>query len=223
MEKRRQPRPRSRKLRVVVADPDPIARTTVIAALQRDPHVEVVGEAQDVITAGDTAEATRPDIVVIAEWFPGPLSGIDGARDIRQRAPEASVLMLVLPNHDHDLLAGVKAGVRGYITKRTDMRDLADSLRRAAAPGVSPLSADLSEELLAEVQEMANAGRDALTDREQEVLALVRRGLSNREIAEAMSISVATVKTHVHSLLRKMGCSRRVQLVMLDRPPRESG
>lgn len=185
--------------------------------MRNDPQIDVLAEAGDVARAVDLVRKGHPDVALIAEWFPGPLGGLEAAREIRQKAPETSVLMLVLPAFDHDLLAGVRAGVRGYIAKRTNMRQLPTELRRAVAEGTSPLSAELSEELFAEVQEQANAGPDALTSREQEVLELVRRGLSNREVADALSLSVSTVKTHVHAVLRKLGCTRRAQLIVLDR------
>lgn len=203
------------RLQVVVADPDPLARTAIVDSLGRDRNIQIVGEAQDVARVIELAEATSPDVAVVAEWFPGTPGGIDAVREIHRRVPNTRSLMLVLPNSDHDLVAGVRAGVRGYVVKRSDMRGLPAELRRAVAEDASPLSAELSEELLAEVQDMI-AGPQVLTSRESEVLTLVRRGLSNREVAEALAISVSTVKTHVHALLRKLGSTRRVQLVMLS-------
>ena len=208
---RRTPRP----LNVVVADPDPVARKAIVHALGRDRGIRVVGEAQDVPRVVELTEATSPDVAVVAEWFPGTLGGIDAVREIHRRAPDTRSVMLVLPDSDHDLVAGVRAGVRGYVVKRSDMLGLPAELKRAVTEDATPLSAELSEELLAEVQDMVIAGPQDLTSRESEVLALVRRGLSNRETAEALAISVSTVKTHVHALLRKLGCTRRVQLVML--------
>jgi DNA-binding NarL/FixJ family response regulator len=207
----------STPLRVVVADPDPVARAAIVHSLERDRRIEVVGDSQEVAETIQLVETAVPDVAVISEWFPGARGGVDAAREIRYKAPQTRVLMLVLPSHDHDLLAGVRAGVRGYIVKRADMRQLPPELRRAAAEGASPISSELSEELLAELQQATSAGPSALTRREQEVMALVQRGLSNREIAEALSIGVSTVKTHVHALLKKFGCTRRVQLVALDR------
>ena len=210
------------RLTVVVADPDPVARTAIVNSLGRDRGIKVVGEAQDVPTLVELAETTSPDVAVVAEWFPRALGGIDAVREIQRRAPQTRSLMLVLPDSDRDLVAGVRAGVRGYVVKRSDLRGLGAELKRAVGKDATPRSGELSEELLAEVQDMVISGPQVLTSRESDVLALVRRGLTNREVAEALTISVSTVKTHVHALLRKLGCTRRVQLVMLSREASKS-
>lgn len=189
-----------------------------MSALARDPSIDVVGETETVRDAVDSAIRTSPNVALLAEWFPGPISGIEAAREIHRGAPGTTVVMLLLPTYDHDLVEGVRAGVQGYLTKAADMRRLPRELRRVVATGASPLSSELGEELLSEVRALADGGRTVVTGRERQVLDLVRRGLTNREVATALSISVSTVKSHVHSLLRKFGCRRRVQLLIIDLP-----
>lgn len=200
---------------MVIADPDPVARMAIVNRLGRDQSIEIAGEAQDVAGLIEVAEATAPQVAVVAEWFPGPRNGVDAVREIRRRTPHTRSVILVLPDSEHDLLTGVKAGVRGYVVKRPDLRGLASELHRAFAEDAMPISSELSEQLLAEVHDMVIGGPEALTGREREVLALVRKGRTNREVADVLAISVSTVKSHVHTLLRKLGCTRRVQLVML--------
>lgn len=214
-EQARRDRSRPVDTAILVADPDPLARATIVTILTNERGLKVVGQAETVQDAVDATTDERPAVILLAEWFPGPVNGLDAARELQRKAPGTKVVMLLLPQHPHDLVAGVKAGVDGYVVKDADMRALPSDIRRVLS-GVTPMSSELSEELLTEVRDLTAGGPTSLTAREREVLSLVQQGMSNREVATALTIGVSTVKTHVHNLLRKLGCTRRVQLVKLD-------
>ena len=203
-------------VRVMVVDDHPLWRE----AVARD-----VGEAGfDVVaTAGDGAEAvrrvpaTRPDVVLLDLQLPG-LDGVAATREILAASPATRVLVLSASGEQADVLEAVKAGAAGYLVKSASREELLDALRRTAA-GEAVFTAGLAGLVLGEYRRMAGAppqesGPPApeLTDRETEVLRLVAKGLSSRQIAERLVISHRTVQNHVQNTLTKLQLHNRVEL-----------
>lgn len=202
---------------VVVADPDPLARARLVDALGEG-RLQLVGEAQTLGDAVDAARRLSPRLVILASAFPGSGTTLEAVREMHRRVPETAVVLTELPGANLDPVAAFQAGAAGYILKDADIgRWLAPMLRRYARDGVPPLTPGVSDEVIKELQDARTiAGSDTTTPsgREVEVLHLVGKGLTNQEIAQALSVGSSTVKTHIHNLFRKLHLSNRVQLAL---------
>ena len=208
---------------VFIADDQPLMRQGFRMILSSQPGIEVVGEAEDGLSALDGVERTRPDVVLMDIRMPG-LDGIEATKQIR----EARVLILTTFGHDEYVVEALMAGASGFLLKDATPEELVHAVR-VVANGESLLAPAVTTTLLAQVLPtlgQAPAGESArsgasremlsqLTDRELEVLKLLAKGWSNAEIATELYISEATVKTHVSHLLTKLGLRDRVQAVVL--------
>ena len=203
-------------LRIVLADDDVLLREGMASLLGRS-GMQVVGQAGDAVQLLALVAEHAPDVVVVDVRMPPTRTteGLDAAREIREQHPEIGILVLSA-HADVEQAVGLLATGRavGYLLKDrvVDMAEFADTLDRIARGGsvVDP----------ALVQELVMAGRrhdplDRLSGREREVLALITRGLSNAEIAMALSLAESTVKTHLGRILTKLGLRDRVQAVIL--------
>lgn len=201
------------RIRVTVADPDPLALESIADAIAADSTLELVatvGQASQVV---ETVASEEPDILLLAE-FPSPVSSSVLAAQTHNRVPHTSIVMCCLPGSQHDLVAAMRAGVVGFVTKSVRMVGLGRALQSVFRFGAAPLSSMLARDLVDEVRSLQKATTNTLTPREQEVLSLIRRGLTNGEMAEILGISVATIKTHVHHIMAKLRCRTRVQLAV---------
>jgi len=212
------------RLRVLVADDDPLARRVVRDALQ-DAGLSVVADAASGNEAIELALHYRPDLVLMDVAMPG-LDGIQAARAIHERAPEVRVVMLSMSDNDQLAMLGIRAGASGYLTKDVDVLRIPGMLKRVVdgEPAVSPkFTATLIEELrrLPQSGDGMRPVRSDLTSREWEVLDLVARGESEEEIADELVLSVETIRSHVKSLHRKLGVHTRSDLIEAVRRLRE--
>jgi len=197
--------------RVLVVDDHPMWRDSVARDLAARGY-EVVGTAADAPSAVRIAAAVRPDVVVM-DLHLGSTSGVDATRDIVSAAPDTRILVLSASGEQDDVLAAVKNGASGYLVKSASLDDLDDAVRRTA-DGDAVFSAGLAGLLLGEYRRMHDAS-DAgptLTERETDVLRLVSRGLSARQIATRLTLSHRTVENHVQNTLRKLQLHNRVEL-----------
>ncbi len=210
------------KLRVLVVDDHPLFREGIVSILNNQPDIEVVGEASDGLEALVMARHLRPSIVLMDISMPGT-NGIEATRLIKRELPDVYVVMLTVRDEDEKLLEAIKSGAQGYLLKTIRAQQLIDMLY-AAQRGEPTISPPLANRILDEFRRMANrpptAAADApaldpLTPREREVLDLVARGASDREIAQALVISVYTVKAHMRSILSKLQVSSRRQAAQL--------
>jgi RNA polymerase sigma factor (sigma-70 family) len=201
--------------RVVLVDDHGLFRSGVRAELGR--QVEVVGEADDVQPAIDLIASVRPDVVLLDVHLPGG-GGQAVVEAIKAVHPSVRFLALSASDAPEDVIAVIRAGARGYVTKTISTAELADAIRRVAA-GDAVFSHRLAGFVLdafsaapAEVKPSFDPELDQLTSREREVLRLIAQGYTYKEIARELYISVKTVESHVSSVLRKLQLSSRHQL-----------
>jgi DNA-binding NarL/FixJ family response regulator len=203
------------RLRVVIADDQPMMRAGFKAVLEATGTIEVVAEAENGEEAVRAAREHAPDVVLIDIRMP-EMDGIEATR----RMPNQRVLILTTFGLDEYIIDALRAGASGFLLKNAPTQEVIDAVR-AVAQGDAVLSPAITRQLLDQVGRRLPAPVSkapdavaALTDREREVLRMMAGGMSNAEIAEALVVSDATVKSHVSNLLGKLGLRDRVQAVI---------
>jgi DNA-binding NarL/FixJ family response regulator len=200
-------------VRLMVVDDHPIWREGVARDLAEAGH-QVVATAADGPAAVRRAAAARPEVVLMDLQLPVG-SGVDATREILAADPAARVLVLSASGEDADVLAAVKAGATGYLVKSAGREELLDAVDRTAR-GEAVFSPGLAGLVLGEFRRLSAAPADdgvpQLTDRETEVLRLVAKGMSARQVAARLVLSHRTVQNHVQNTLRKLQLHNRVEL-----------
>ncbi len=203
--------------RLLVVDDVPLFRAGLSSAL-KDAGFEIVAEAGDAEAAVTAAEKHQPDLVLLDILMPG-MSGLEVVEKITAVAPDARIVLLTASESEEDLLVGVKAGARGYVTKDAPFDALVGALTAVESGGaaVSPNMAgkllDVTRQLLRH-QELLQSRKPVLTGRELEVLGLVAQGQTSREIGVLLFISENTVKNHIRNILDKLGLHSRNEAVL---------
>jgi NarL family two-component system response regulator LiaR len=200
----------SNSIRVLIADDHAIVRKGIRALLATEPDIEVIGEAQDGRVAISEAARLRPDVILMDLVMP-EVNGITAIRHIVAHQPEAGILVLTSFATDDKIIPAVKAGALGYLLKDSGPYELVQAIHRVHR-GESSLHPVVARKILMELSQPPSL--DPLTEREIEVLQLVAQGHSNREIAEKLSISETTVRTHVSNILNKLQLSSRTQATL---------
>jgi RNA polymerase sigma factor (sigma-70 family) len=206
-------------VRVMLVDDDELMRTGLRAVLSSDDRVEVVEEAQDGRRAVQRARHAQPDVVLMDVRMPD-LDGIAATRELLAERSDAKVLILTTFETDDYIVGALRAGASGFMLKRSSPEELVAAILTVAA-GDALLSPSVTRRVIDRVArqpvvgEAVDAPLDELTPRERDVLELIAQGLSNREIAEALSVEETTVKSHVKRVLMKLGARDRVQAVIL--------
>jgi DNA-binding NarL/FixJ family response regulator len=195
-------------IRVVLADDHPIVREGLRGMLAAEPGIEVVAEAASGAEAVAVAARYRPDVVLMDLRMPGG-DGVTATAKILAATPGARVVVLTTYETDADIVRAVEAGAVGYLLKDTPVAELSQAIR-AAARGETVLAPSVAQRLVSHVRQPR---RDLLSGRETEVLALVARGLTNAEIGQQLSITEATVKTHLIRSFSKLGVNDRTAAV----------
>jgi DNA-binding NarL/FixJ family response regulator len=214
----------ARKLRVIVADDDPLARRLVRDALQLA-DIIVVADATDGREAVELAKYYRPDVVLMDVVMPG-VDGLKATEQITREVPETRVVMLTGTNEDELGLLGLKAGAVGFITKDVSVDAVPRAVRGVHA-GEAAISGVLSRRIVTELQSLPPGGigvrpvRSPLTPREWEVLDLLCQDKDTQEIADVLFLSVETVRSHIKNMLRKLGVRSRQEAVALAASLRE--
>ena len=207
-------------IRLLVVDDHTLFRRGLIALLTGDARFEIVAEASDAGEAHRRAAATQPDVILLDNHMPG-VNGVDALAGLQQAAPAARVLMLTVSEDERDLAAALRGGARGYLLKTMDSDMLAAAILRTVA-GEAVVSPEMTSKLVSAFQSHRGAVPastpevdpdpiHSLSPREREILALIARGASNKEVARGLGIAEATVKIHVQHILRKLNLSSRVQ------------
>jgi DNA-binding NarL/FixJ family response regulator len=207
-------------IRILIADDEALLRMAFSTVLEAQPDMAAVGEAADGMEAVRLARELRPDVVLMDVRMPDT-DGIEATRQVLRLSPQSRVLILTTFDLDEYAFAGLKAGASGFLLKNTRPEELLTAIRSVAAGDavVSPrITRRLLENLRPHIPDGSSADRDErlrrLSAREREVLVQVGRGLSNAEIAAALYLAEATVKSHLGRILHKLELRDRVQAVI---------
>ncbi|MBA3739893.1 MAG: response regulator transcription factor [Chloroflexi bacterium] len=204
--------------RVLVADDEHLMRAGLIELLTTDPEIEIVGQASTGREAVELARRLAPDVVLMDVRMPD-LDGIAATRELSRTSPSVKVLMLTTFEQDDYVFGALRAGASGFLLKRTRPEDLIAAVHAIAA-GDSLLSPSVTRRVIDRMAQQptpelaGQAKLEALTPRERDVLELIARGLSNREIAAALVVEESTIRTHVKRILAKLDLRDRVQAVI---------
>jgi DNA-binding NarL/FixJ family response regulator len=195
----------SEKIKIMLVDDHVLMRMGLTFALNNQPDMEVVGEAEDGVEAIDMFRKCSPDVTILDLRMPKK-NGVETITQLRQTFGPVNILVLSNYGTSPEIGAAIQAGARGFLTKDTPLTGLANAIRQVRS-GEQYLSPDVARRL---------AGRvlTQLSPREVEVLALIGKGLSNKEVGSQLNVAEATVKGHVTSLLSKLGVSDRTQAIL---------
>jgi DNA-binding NarL/FixJ family response regulator len=199
-------------VRVLIADDHGIVRSGLRLLLERQPDIEVIGEAADGAEARDTAIRERPDLAILDVRMP-KLTGLQATREIKRQAPEVAVLILSMHDDERYLFEALRAGASGYVLKTQADADLVEAI--GAVQRGEPFLTPAAQQTL--IKDVLERGRDEadedLTPREQEIVKLVAEAHTTRQIAEILHLSEKTVENHRGNAMRKLGMRDRVELV----------
>ncbi len=186
--------------------------------MRDEPDLDVLGEAGDGAEAVERASELRPDVVLMDVRMPG-VGGVEATRQIRAAHPTTRVLMLTVSEDEDDLYDAIRAGATGYLLKEVSLDEIANAVR-AVARGQAVVTPSMASKLLVEFNalsrrvDMQYGNVPRLTDREVEVLRLVAKGMSNKDIANELVIAENTVKNHVGNILEKLQLKSRMEAAM---------
>jgi DNA-binding NarL/FixJ family response regulator len=206
-------------IRVLIADDHQLFRDGLKVLLLSAPDTEVAGEAATGREAIDLAAETQPDVILMDLRMPG-VDGIEASRQIVRTSPHIKVLMVTMFDDDQSVFAAMRAGARGYVLKGATHEEMLRAIR-----AVGSGEAIFSPSIAARLMDFFTASRSTipkevfadLTDREREILGLIARGESNADIAEALTISIKTVRNHVSNIFSKLQVADRAQAVIRAR------
>ena len=214
-------------IRILLIDDHTLFRSGVRALLQRQPDFEVVDDAADGIEGFKRAKQHRPDVVLLDLNMPG-LSGIETLQLLQQDLPDTAVIMLTVSEDVDELTRALREGACGYLLKNMEADALATMIRRAAE-GESVIAESMTQRLIAQMRTPVRAEEAApptsleprsspaspvLTPRERDIVRILARGASNKDIARELDLAESTVKIHVRNVLRKLNLSSRVQIAI---------
>ena len=211
------------KIRVLLADDQDIIRTGLTIILNHQPDLEVVGQAADGEEAVELAKRLQPDVILMDIKMPR-LNGIQATRQVMAALPKTQIIILTTYDTDDWVFDGIRAGAVGYLLKDASGDHLAEAVR-GALRGESQMDPTVARKVLREFQHVTSASTatppapkeeplEKLTDREEEILNCLVAGLSNKEIAQQLSLSEGTVKNHISAILAKLHANDRTQAVL---------
>ena len=210
--------------RLAIVDDHELTRESLQNMLSDEPDIEIVGEAANGRQALSLGSRFRPDLILMDVRMP-VMDGLEATKEIKQRYPEISVMMLTMHENPDYLLGALKAGAAGYVLKDATREEIIEAVRRVRN-GESPLDPELAARLLRRLASEGEVSKgmgdphavpyavEPLTPRELEVLGLMKLGRTNREIAGDLVISLGTAKNHVEHIISKLGVSDRTQAVV---------
>jgi DNA-binding NarL/FixJ family response regulator len=204
-------------IKVLIADDHHLFRDGITRLLRDAPGIELAGSASNGEQAVELARKQRPDVILMDVNMPG-MGGLEATRRIREAQPDTQILMLTISDQSEDLFQAIRLGARGYLLKNASTQELLAAIRQVSS-GDAPITPRMAGKLvdafatmsMERPNEYADAETETLTEREVEVLRLVARGLSNKEIGSSLSISPLTVKSHLRSILDKLSLRGRVE------------
>jgi len=210
-------------IRILLIDDHTLFRSGVCALLQRQPDLEVVGEAADGVDGVKRAKQYLPDVILLDLNMPG-LSGLETLQLLVEDLPDAAVVMLSVSEDADELTAAMRAGARGFLLKSIEADTLVAAIRKAAS-GQPVITDHMTAKLVEQMRKPTPApgapstsavrpSAETLTARERDIVRELARGASNKEIARALDLAESTVKIHVRNILRKLNLTSRVQVAI---------
>jgi len=203
--------------KILVVDDHSLVRQGIIRLLKTDKDIEVVGEGDNGYNALEKAEQLKPDVILMDLYMPG-LDGIAATRLIKKNMPDVCIIILTVSEEEEDIMEAVYAGAQGYILKNTDPSSFVQQVK-GAFTGEVALGSDMVKRLITAMRHKSKTPsnqktdqHNTLSDREKEVLALISKGLTNKEIAASLYISINTTRTHIRALMQKLNLDNRTQL-----------
>jgi NarL family two-component system response regulator LiaR len=205
------------KIRILIADDHPLLREALCQVFSNQKDMEIVGQAGNGEEAIDLASQLKPDILVMDIMMP-KFDGLEASRQIKKITPNTAILILTAYDDDNYVLGLLEAGATGYLMKSAKGQDLVEAVRAVRA-GESVLHPKIIEKLLKQAMaKPAGAAeykmKDLLSDREMEMLKLLATGMSNKEIAEKLCLSLRTVKAHMSNVFTKMNVASRSEALV---------
>ncbi|RME49169.1 MAG: DNA-binding response regulator [Chloroflexi bacterium] len=206
------------RIRVLLADDHALFREGLASILSAQSDFEVVGEAGDGVEVLVQARKLKPDLILMDIRMPGA-SGLEATREIKQELPDVNIVILTESDSEAHLFEAIKNGAQGYLLKSLRSEQMLSLLRAAArgeaaiTPAMASLMLDEFRRLQRYVPPLPSAEMVALTAREQQVLSLAAQQLTDREIAQALALSLSTVKTHMRNVLAKLHAGNRHEAV----------
>ena len=208
-----------KKIQILVVDDHTLFRRGLISILEQDNQFSVVGEAGDSISAIRLAESLKPDVILLDNHLPGA-TGIQSLPELFLAAPDVVILMLTVSESEEDLALALQSGALGYLLKTSEKDDLLNGIKRAFN-GESVISPEMTSKLVSAFKSnKVKSDKEVetqisnLSPRELEIVCLIAKGCSNKEIARTLNIAETTVKIHVQHVLRKLNLSSRVQVAV---------
>lgn len=207
------------KIRVLLIDDHALFREGLSMIISNQPDMQVVGEANDGLEGTVKAAALKPDLILMDIQMPG-MDGIEATLQIKREDPHPTIVMLTVREDEEKLFEAIKSGAQGYLLKNMHSEELIKMVRRALAGEVA-IPARLAGQILEEFRRLSkfapqeSIGVTELSARELEVLNLVSSGMTDKEIARSLSLSLNTIKTHLRNILSKLQVSNRKEAARL--------
>ncbi len=202
---------------VLVVDDHPLFRRSVVAVINTQSDLKVVAEAANGQQAVEAVKKFRPQIVLMDLFMP-EVGGVEATRLLLKEVPDTNVLILTISDKDEDLFNAIKVGAKGYLLKETSPEELVHAIT-GVAQGEVIISPIMAPKLLAEIGTETKPSEEetpVLSPRETEILELIAQGLTDKEIAEKLFISLNTAKTHLKNILAKLHLKSRVQAAVYE-------
>ncbi len=196
-------------IRLLIVDDHVIVRKGILMFLSTEPAIEIVGEAESGQDALNQAKTLCPDVILLDLVMPQG-DGLEAIARLKEELPQIKIIVLTTYADEGRVKAALKAGANGYMLKDADGVMLLQAIQ-AVQKGGTPLHPTIAKYLLEETQYNAHSGHTPLTQREKEVLSFVVRGLSNKEIAQALQVCEGTIKIHVSNILTKLNTTSRTE------------
>ncbi len=200
-------------IKILIVDDHPVVREGIGAMLKREPDFKIVGEASNGLEAVEQARELSPDVILMDLRMP-EMDGVEAITKIKEIKPEIKFIILTTFSDDEYIFKGIAAGARAYLLKDAPREELFKAIR-AVSRGESLIQPVVASRVLDKLAELSrkNPGAETLSEREVEVLRLMAKGVSNSNIAEELSITQSTVKTHITSIFQKLNVTTRTEAV----------